>query len=907
MNARPSSADIDFWRRTRQLYLDACTLPADERAAFLSAVEADEALITAVQRLLQQDEATGPVAAIPPSALAEAFVSALEHLEQNSASTQGEFRIERVLGEGGMGRVYLAVRTAGDVVQRVALKVVPMAISGPRLTEQLRRERAILAGLEHPHIARLVDTGELPDGRPFFAMEYVDGMPLLQYCNAARLDLRARLALFLRICEAVSYAHGQLVLHRDLKDSNILVDAAGHPRLLDFGIAKSLAEAGARDTTQGQNHFSLRAAAPEQIRGGATTVATDVYGLGCVLYELLCGQLPFDTADTDRSQLLHRILEQPPPLASAAAASATDSNAAQQRNLADARALAAALRGDLDAVIARALRKDPAERYPSADHLAADLRNVLAQRPIAERASERWYRARMALRRNRLTAMVAGVLGLAVIATTALSVAQSRRAAQERDRALAALQTAQLQRDHAQHVTDFLVGAFQSADRERLTRNLSAVKLLGNAAATLERDSSRLAPPLRATLAQTLSHLFFLLQNKSESIRLGELARREMAATADMPQEVRVRQFLVDAESAFSQNQFADAIKAAQDGLQLAGDSARYSDGEVLPMLWEIKLRALLGVGRNAETIQTADTALAELSRRTDLHPERLDWIRLQRGRAHYAAGQSVAYQEQLLQLLDEQRQQGRIGASHIRALADLAHAYKINGDYEKSLAVYEETLTKQRASYGEDHPLTPRLLYAMAGSYIGAGRRFEGMQLQHRLIAVSGRYFDPQEPFTVNVHFYLGENYIIDLSDAKSAEYFVRKAMAMSPPEADGNLMIYERRLALILTLQERWFEAAYHADHAADALRAKYGQIGDAVEGAAVNAAYVALRRFDTAAARARLSGWLLLRARNRTAENASTANYYGEEAREAEVLGSVFGWTRDDGSVIASPLRW
>jgi hypothetical protein len=690
--------------------------------------DTDAALVTAVQRLLSRDDASDPAAAIVPSALADAFVGALDHLEHASAASQGEFRIERVLGEGGMGRVYLAVRETGDVVQRVALKVVPMALSGARLTEQLRRERAILASLEHPHIARLFDTGELPDGRPFFAMEYVDGVPLLHYCNTARLDLRARLTLFLRICETVSYAHGQLVLHRDLKDSNILVDAAGHPRLLDFGIAKSLAEAGTRDTSLGQNHFSLRAAAPEQIRGGGVTVTTDVYGLGCVLYELLSGQLPFDTSGADRSQLLHRILEQPPPLPSAAAAAAISDTAAQQRNLADARALAAALRGDLDAVIARALRKDPAERYASADHLAADLRNVLAQCPIAERASERWYRVRMALRPNQLTAAVAGVLGLAVIATTALSVAQSLRAVQERDRALAALDAARLQRDHAQQVTDFLVGAFQSADRERLTHNLSAVKLLGNAAATLERDSSRLAPPLRATLAQTLSHLFFLLQNNPESIRLGELARREMANAADMPHELRVRQFLVDAESALSQNHFDAAIEAADAGLQLAGDSATYSDGEVLPMLWEIKLRALSGVGRNAESIRAADTAVAALARRTDLHPERFDWIRLQRSRSIYSEGHMAAYQEQLEQLVAEQREQGRInGASHIRAMADLAHAYKVKGEYAKSVALYEETLVKQRVIYGEDHPLTPRLFAAMAGAYIGVGRLYEG------------------------------------------------------------------------------------------------------------------------------------------------------------------------------------
>lgn len=905
MNATPPATDIEFWRLARQLYLDVCTLPLSEQLAFLESAGADGELIAAVQHLLRrQDEATTPGIVIEPGALANVFVAALDRVEQASAPTQGEFRIERVLGEGGMGRVYLAVRETGGVVQRVALKVVPTAAGHPRLAGQLRRERAILASLEHPHIARLIDTGELPDGRPFFAMEYVDGVPLLSYCNAAQLDVRARLALFLRICEAVTYAHGQLVLHRDLKDSNILVDAAGRPRLLDFGIAKSLTDT--RHTTQGHNHFSLRAAAPEQVRGDATTVATDVYGLGCVLYELLSGRLPFDQAHADSGHLLRSILEQPPPLASVAAGSAPDDTAARQRSLAHAGAHAAALRGDLDAVVARALRKDPAERYPSVGHLAADLRHVLAQRPIAERASERWYRVRMALRRNRLTAAVAGVLGLAIIATTALSVVQSLRAAQERDRAVAALETAKLQRDHAQQVTDFLVNAFQSADREGLTRNLTAVQLLDNAATALERDSN-LAPPLRVTLAQTLAHLFFLLQNKTEAIRLGDVARREASNPADMPHEVRVRQFLVDAETAFFQNRFEDSVESAGQGLQLAGEAAQYGDGEVLHMLWEIRLRALTSLGNNAQAIETADTAIAQLSHRSDLRPDHFDWLRLHRARAAYSDGRTEEYRQQLLQLIAEQRQQDRVaGASHIRALADLAHAYKSFREDEMALPLYEEALARQLEYYGEDHPMTARLLGPMGSAYIGVGRKFEGLQLMHRMVSIVARSTGKIDNYTANGYFYLGESYLFDMQDRASAEYFVRKAMAACPPEARGNFALYERRLALLLSHNSQWFEAAYHSRHATDVLVEKFGQTDSSVESAIISTAYVDLRRFDLESARAPLSGWLLRDVRQ-LANIASARRYFAQEAREATELSSVFGWSRDsDGSTVSPPLR-
>lgn len=906
MNSDTPAADIERWRRARQLFLDVCTLPLSERGTFLDAANAGGDVIEAVRRLLlRHDEASDAGTDIPPHPLADVFLAALERADKETA-TLGEFRIERTLGEGGMGRVYLAVRETVGVVQRVALKVAPPMAYRPRLIEQLRRERAILAGLEHPLIAHLIDVGELPDGRPYFAMEYVDGVPLLRYCDEAKLDLSARITLFLSICEAVSYAHRRLVLHRDLKDSNILVDAAGHPRLLDFGIAKSLDDTQTRETTLGQNYFSLRAAAPEQIRGAATTVATDVYGLGCVLYELLSGQLPFDLIEGRRDEQLRRILEQPPTLTSAAVTAAADDAAALQRGQSNAGALAAALRGDLDAVVARALRKDPAERFPSVDHLAADLRNILAQRPIAERASERWYRLRMLLRRHRLTAAVAIVLGAAVVTTTALSVVQSLRAAAERDRAVAALDTARLQRDHAQQVTDFLVNAFQAADREGLTRNLTAVKLLDNAAAALERDSTRLEPALRTTLAQTLSHLFFLLQRKPEAIRLGNFARHEMQETPGLPGEVRVRQFLIDAETAFLENRYDDAVKAADAGLELAGDAAIYSDGEVLPMLWEAKLRSLLGRNENGAAIQAADTAIAQLSRRPDLRPERFDWFRLHRANALYAWGRHDEYLASLQQLVAEQRAQGRSnGASHIRALADLAHAYKIHQQEDKALPIYAEALAKQEALYGEDHPMTASLLGGMAGAYIRAGQKQEGLELIFRVIALHERTSGKVSNILANTYFYLGEHYLFDMQDIANAEYFVRRAISVAPPQSRGNIGMYERRLATLLVRQERWFEAAYHIESGVDTMTSMYGRNGNFVEGGLVDRAYIALRRYDLASASAGLEGTLLAGVRARL-DGSAADYYYVQDEAEARQLSALFGWNRADGSTVAPPLR-
>ncbi|WP_257389068.1 serine/threonine-protein kinase, partial [Tahibacter caeni] len=311
-----TTLDDERWQRMRRLFLEISTLDASGREACLAGEDGQVA--AAVRRLLTlHDEMTGTGDRAPPP-LADALSAVDDRALQGDGATIAQFRVERLLGEGGMGRVYLAQREIGGNLQRVALKIVPLAMRTPRLVEQLKRERAILAGLDHPHIARLIDAGELPDGRPYFAMEYVAGVPLLRYCDENRLDLRARVALFLDVCEAVAYAHRQLVLHRDLKSSNILVDADGRLRLLDFGIAKSLEGAQARDVTS-DGFFSLRAASPEQVLGKPTTVSTDVYGLGSLLYGLLAGRPPFRFDQGSRDTVIQRIAHEPPPLASGAA------------------------------------------------------------------------------------------------------------------------------------------------------------------------------------------------------------------------------------------------------------------------------------------------------------------------------------------------------------------------------------------------------------------------------------------------------------------------------------------------------------------------------------------------------------------------------------------------------------
>ena len=317
----------------------------------------------------------------------------------------GPYRVERVLGSGGMGTVYLGVRDDDELPARVALKVI-QAGSSEKLLERFRRERRILAGLIHPYIARLLDAGKLDDGRPYFVMEYVDGQTIDEYVASHRTTPdgeKGVLDLFLKVCSAVQFAHQNLVIHRDLKPGNILVTADGEPRLLDFGIAKLLAgdDSATGDMTQPwERMLTPVSASPEQASGEAVTIATDVYSLGVLLYRLLTGVSPYAGAKDFATDPARVIREYEPPLSSTAGALT--------------RRARASLEGDLDNILQKALEKDPRQRYPTAHEFAADIERHLKGLPIEARPASFSYRAAKFIRRNRLAVAAAALVCLAI-------------------------------------------------------------------------------------------------------------------------------------------------------------------------------------------------------------------------------------------------------------------------------------------------------------------------------------------------------------------------------------------------------------------------------------------------------------------------------------------------------------
>jgi WD40 repeat protein/serine/threonine protein kinase len=422
------------WQQIDALLDEALEMPAEARAAWLrEACGGDDALRDEVSSLLAASEEADDfieTAAAP---------SVAGWLDENApdpliGAQIGAYRLLRQLGQGGMGTVYLASRT-GDYEKEVALKLTSTLLPRGANASYFRRERQILAQLDHPHIARLLDGGATTQGVPYFVMEYVDGAPLNEYCASRQLSVKERLTLFLKVCEAVSYAHQNLIVHRDLKPNNILVAQDGAVKLLDFGIAKLLRpewdEGDNRQASLSANILTPDYASPEQLRGEPVTTATDVYSLGVVLYELLTGARPFRAKNKSLPEIINAICEQEPVLPSKV-------NSRQQTT--DSQAVSpnpqppipsTQLRGDLDSIVMKALAKDARERYRAAEDLGADIRNYLNDLPVTARTQTRAYRWAKYLRRNKIAAGIVALFVLLLGSWLGTSLWQAQAARQQ--------------------------------------------------------------------------------------------------------------------------------------------------------------------------------------------------------------------------------------------------------------------------------------------------------------------------------------------------------------------------------------------------------------------------------------------------------------------------------------------
>jgi eukaryotic-like serine/threonine-protein kinase len=738
------------------LFHQALDRPETERSAFLAAAGAEEELRREVEELLASHRraeagdgaellATGwaagavddPAAAPSPGGDGEAEIG----------TRLGAYRLVAELGSGGMGVVYLAERDDGELERRVAVKLLPPGLGTAAALARFREERQILARLDHPDIARLIDAGTSAGGRPYFVMEQVDGEPIDLSCRRRRLALADRVRLVARVCRAVHAAHQNLVVHRDIKPGNVLVTADGAPKLLDFGIAKRLDGDGAAPATVGPwRPMTPEYASPEQLRGEPVSTATDVYGLGVLLYELLTGVHPFRTPGTAPHEVARRICETRPVRPSAAvAAGAAGLDAPPER-------LARRLRGDLDAIVLAAMHPEPARRYASAERLAEDLERFLDGRPVVARADSLAYRAGKFVRRHRL-AVAAAVLVVLLLAGFAAAMAvQSARVERQRVEA-------ERERRRAERVSSFLVELFEvSYPTREQARSVTARELLDRGAERIAaglEDEPEVEARLLATIANVYDQLGLYAEARPLLERRLELARAlhgdehpevaeahsQLAINAWRRGDYAVAESLHERVIALRRRllgtdapEVADSLNALAAMLHEAGEYARAETAHRAALAirrarfgeesWQVSQSLgnlgwlLHDRGRFAEAEELYRRALA-LNRRLfgDEHRwvaqgwSNLALLHHDRGELDAAAEVYVRAWEMDRRLLGEEKHPDL--AIHLHNQARLWHD---RGDLERAERLYREALELRRAALPDDHS-------AIATSLAGLGR----------------------------------------------------------------------------------------------------------------------------------------------------------------------------------------
>jgi hypothetical protein len=539
--AVPAAQDL---ARLSQLLEQALTLAPEQRQAWLAGLaEADRTYQPALRRMFAQaGEAESYFAELPRVA------TVVDDTEAHPGDVVGAYRLLHELARGGMGSVWLAERVDGALKRQVALKL-PHLSWGAGLAERMARERDIAARLEHPNIARLYDAGVDQRGRPFLAFEYIDGVAIDQWCTSQALTVRARLKLFLQVAQAVAHAHARLVVHRDLKPSNVLVTPDGQVHLLDFGIAKLLAEARPEgDETAGPTQRLGRAmtphyASPEQLKGQAVTVASDVYSLGVLLFELLTGRRPHEPKRSSLAALEEAVLHGEAPAAS--------------RRVRE-RAVQRALQGDVDAILAKALQRELSQRYATVEAMAEDIARHLAGEPVRARPATAWYRLAKLAGRHRMAVATGALVVTAGLVGTGVAALQARRATE-------AAQQAQV-------VKQFVIEAFRaSVQDDPLAGGADASsfeRMLERNAQLIERGN---APRLQAELYGTVARV---LMDQKSFAKAAHYARRQSDTLAQIqasPEEQAGAALLLS-EALLGSGDAAGAEDQVRQAMQLASD-----------------------------------------------------------------------------------------------------------------------------------------------------------------------------------------------------------------------------------------------------------------------------------------------------------------------------------------------
>ena len=698
-----SSLNQERWREISPYLDQALTLSSPERESWIESLRAEKPETAAFLEELLDEQA----------ALADEHF--LEHpLVQDGklsppARTVGAYTLISPIGRGGMGTVWLAERSDGRFERRVAIKFLNFAMERAG-AERFRREGSFLARLAHPHIAQMIDAGVTPDGQPYLVLEYCDGEHVDEYCDHQALDVDARIRLFLDILAAVAHAHTNLIVHRDLKPSNVIVAPSGDVKLLDFGIAKLLADTETPAeatvvTLEAGAALTPRFAAPEQLTGGQITTATDVYALGVLLYQLLTGCHPAGTVTQSTVELVRAIVETEPPRISDAV-DESDEDAARKRSTSPEK-LRRSLRGDLDLIVAKAIRKNSAERYASVSAFEEDLRRYLDHQPISARPDALSYRLRKYVRRHRVGVAVAAGLVLVLAAFSMIQAIELRRITRERDR--------------ADRIAEFMTGIFKISDpNEHAGQAVTARAVLDKAAEDI-RNNLNNDPELRARMLHVMGRAY---------LNLGLYSR---------------------AEALF------------REGIQASGSVRGQNSTDTLRMTHDLAW-ALLQEGRVAEA-ESVERKLLDTQRRV-LGPEHGDTLATMEELAftvcNEGKGQCAEGIDLTRHVLEQhERTLGPDAFYTLATMNNLAIMLASDGRAQEAIDVQQESLKRHLRHFGPDNIGTVNAMLELGEFQRDAGRDDDAQATLENLLAIEKRAFAPDQGETAATEYDLASVFL--------------------------------------------------------------------------------------------------------------------------------------------------
>jgi serine/threonine-protein kinase len=756
----PPAPSRERWAEIEAAFSEAEAFGDRERQAFLAQLRRNDAALA--------DEVAGLLGAKGDAWWLDDAIATLPQMADETRERVGAYQLVRPLGRGGMGEVWLAVREGTEFRQHVALKVVRAGLESADLVAAFRAERQILGSLNHPNIAHLLDVGETADGLPYLALEFVEGSPLTEYCDEHRLTIDARLRLFRTICDAVRHAHQNLVVHQDLKPSNILVTPDGVPKLLDFGIARVMnAEENARASAHGA--LTPGYAAPEQLEGRATTTASDVYSLGVVLYEVLAGRRPYESSGLGREELLRRIRAGAVVPPSAAAASKDAVAVAAARRLTPDR-LVNRLAGDLDAIVAGAIAVEPENRYWSVDQFAADIERTLSSFPVNARPRTARYVAGRFVRRHRAGVLVgalaaAGLVGFVAAIAHQSIVIRERSAQVERER------------QRAMSVSSFLQQLFRGADPGQAQGDtITARALLDRGAERIERD----LPNQPATQADLMAVMSDIYQDLGLYDRAEQLAAKALERVRGLKNDSLLAAALTEHGKALhwqgnpktAEGEYDQALAI----LRRRGDTTSTEYAMLLTYIGS----AVQDQGRDSAAVPVYRRAIG-VERALNLPSDTnlaftLNNLGVALRHTKDLAGAESAQREALA------IREAALGPNHfetIRSLNNLAIVVGTRGDMVASESLLTDVVARWTRVLGRDHPTVAYALNTLGGLHYAKNDPAGAIPFYTEALEIRRKRLGPKSPEVAQSLFNLGVAQE-KLGDPRAAERSYREALAI-------------------------------------------------------------------------------------------------------------------------------